>query len=491
MAVTGATIQSAVTVSLALLSVCGAFPQSRNHRSAAEDNVIHQLEPSQCQSCSEQFSDGDFDRLTAMMTDNTPSWHQLPYNGGRLERYDTLTDDSAIVKARLCFTIADVPAGEMVPLFSYTKRRPDCDTALQSHLLESCPNHEVFYSVHKFSPLRVDRDFLQTAAVRHDSTSGCTIIAHKDVVSDYATARFPPDNSNSVIRGTVNPSGVRVCSAAGGQNTDVCILVNYDIKEQVNPQTADSIAHNALSQWHANVIGCSAQDVNPTTTSSHSADPIPDHVTDELIANENDHSATNGWKAVATSNRASTYYKHWAGTTTYAFKSFYKVSIPACTLTQIMTDYSARATWDPTFPHISVLNMDSDTHTIHWLLALPQPFLNRDVVLYSTIKSLSSGGHAIIYINAKHNQRPQRAGIVRAIAYPSAIFVHPDPQDPLHSSLMSYNLHMDLGKGIRPAEYEALLQGRNFLLTLLENYFQTTVDAGTLSDIQSDFGITC
>ena len=496
-----------VAVSLVLMSVCGGAPhgilESASMLRSQAERLLNDLEASKCQRCREQFSDGDFDQVTAMMTDTSNSWRELPYNYGKLSRYDELpiqgktiktqstTSAGAAIKARLCFTVANVPARQIVPLFSYTKGRQGCNAALKSRLVESCQNNHVVYSVYKFSPLKLDRDFLQAVAVRHDSTTDCTIIAHKSASNADTNTEFPPDTNNVVVRGTVKPSGVQVCSAARGRNTDVCILVNYDIKEQVSSDIADSIAQDFLSGWHAKVAECSAQDTAATPVRSSSLDSIPNRVINELIANEKEHSSVNGWKNVSESPKAGTYFKHWAGTTTYAFKSFYKAAIPSCILMKIITDYHSRATWDPTFPHVEILQKDGNTHLIHWLLGLPHPFINRDVVLYSTMKSLPSGGHVIVYINTKDTQRLPQAGIVRATAYPSAIFIHPDPQDPIHSSLMSYNMHMDLGKGIRPGEYQGLLQGRAKWLQLLEMYYNKQGNARALSDIHSSYDISC
>ena len=491
MAVTRATTGSTVAVVCLLLSVCSALPNRLTK--SIFNRPVNDLDVAQCQTCQEEFTEREFQEVMAAISDTSASWRELHYKKGKLQRFDTPTENGAAIKARLCFTVANVAAHEIVPLFSYTDKRGGCDTALQSRLLETCPRNHVFYSVHKFTPLKLDRDFLQVISVRQDSTTGCTTIVHKSATGKHVTAEFPPDTNNVVVRGTVKPSGVQVCSAPGGQNTDVCMLVNYDVKEQVTSDVADSIATVALSRWYIKVTECLAKD---TPVPSSLPDPIPkhaipDHVINELIANEEDHSTVNCWKSVSESPKAGTYFKHWAGTTTYAFKSFYKAAIPSCILMKIITDYHSRATWDPTFPRVEILQKDGNTHLIHWLLGLPHPFINRDVVLYSTIKNLQSGGHVIVYINAKHRLRPRQAGIVRAIAYPSAIFIHPDPEDSLHSSLISYNMHMDLGKDISPSDYVYLLQGRDIWAMLLEHYYTNQVNAGTLSDIHSSYDVTC
>jgi hypothetical protein len=494
-------------LSLMLLSGCGGVPrdlmESASKLRTQAESLLNDLESSQCQRCREQFSDGDFDQVKAMMTDTSKLWRELPYNVnyGKLWRYDDPSMDiqrktqstvvgEAVIKARLCFTVANFPARKMVPLFSYADRQQGCHSALKARLVESCPNNHIVYLVHKFSPLKVDRDFLQAVAVRKDSATDCTIVAHKSAPNANTNTEFPPHANNVVVRGTVRPSGVQVCSAAGGINTDVCILVNYDIKEQVKSDIADSIARDVLSRWHDKVVDCSTQDTGASPIRSKSLDPVPDKVISELIANEKEHSAVNGWKNVSESSNAKTYYKHWAGTTTYAFKSFYKAAVPSCTLMKIITDYHSRANWDPTFPHVEILQKDGNTHLIHWLLGLPHPFINRDVVLYSTIKRLPSGGFVIVYVNSKDKKAPQ-AGVVRAVAYPSAIFIHPDRQDPERSSLMSYNMHMDLGKGIRPGQYQNLLQGRAKWLQLLEMYYNEQDNAKALGDIHSSYGVSC
>lgn len=488
MATTRAPIGSTVAVLCLLVSICtglpNRFPKSTYNQ---VDNVV---DATKCQTCQEEFTETEFQEVTGAMSDSSASWRDLPSTHGKLQRFDTPTENGAAIKARLCFTVPAVAAHEVTPFFSYTDKRLGCDATLQARLLETCPTNHLFYSVQKFSPSRLDRDFLQLISLRLDRKTGCTTIAHKSASSIHAIRDFPADTNNVVIRGTVNPSGVQVCPAAGGQNTDVCMLVNYDIKEQVTSDVADSIAQNTLSRWYTKVTECLEKDTSATPGSSSSSDPIPKHAiphkaVEELIASEKD---IQGWLSISDSPKASTYFKHWAGTTTYAFKSFYNnIAIPPCTLMKIITDYNSRATWDPTFPRVEILQKNDNTHLIHWLLQLPNPFINRDVILYSTIKPLPSGGHVIVYINAKHTPRPEQAGIIRATAYPSAIFIHPHPDDPVNLSQISYNMHMDLGKDIRKSDYMYLLQGREMWVMMLEQYYNNQVTNGKLSDIHSSY----
>ncbi|XP_062500634.1 uncharacterized protein LOC134177875 [Corticium candelabrum] len=469
---------SILALAFALLSVCSAIPLN---------NIPLESDASQCQTCQERFNDKDFALVKATLSDISNSWKELTYNNGKLHRSNSGNDDTSI-KARLCFTVREVSPNAVVSHLSGVQEHTHCNTALQAHVLETCATYDAFYSIRKFSGLKLDRDFLEAVAVRQDTnTVACTIVAQKNVANPYANVLYPPDTQNRVVRGTVHLSGARVCPAADGQNTDVCLLVNYDINESVSSSAADRIARNILARWHKNLQSCSQNDDSPTSTPTVS---LSQRVVKELIAAERDHSEVDGWNHIPGTDKADVYFKHWAGTTVYAFKSFYKVSVPACTLVNILTDYSSRSRWDLTFPQVTILNNDTNVQTVHWELLLHEPFVNRDAILHSTLVQLPARGHLIGYINAEDDQLPPHPGIVRAIAYPSAIFIRPHPHIP-KKSFVSYNLHMDLGQGISPVQYKALLRIRILWANWVEQFYEKLITTGTLGNIKSSFEVTC
>eukprot|EP00118_Oscarella_pearsei_P024777 m.306780 g.306780 ORF g.306780 m.306780 type:complete len:478 (+) comp41579_c0_seq1:1014-2447(+) len=454
---------------------------------SAETNVCRaqrRNESSCCCSCEPIFTDGDFDAFASSL--HVKHWVEVVNSEPELivwKHGDDAATAATAIRAKVQFDLRGSDVDSTVALLTDVEQRLSWDVVTAAaKVTKTCPQHrqKIIHSVMKISLAALDRDFLQVIGER--KASGCTVILQRD----SPCLCVPVDPVGAVIRGSVGNSGMRVCPLPDGSSGSVVeFLLDYDIGKPATDLTAS--AQLIVTSWFRDLVnhvnGNGAADPNAAAAKI----PYPFHkkFTDELLNEEYKCDLGAGWKTIANKQQIATIcFRHWAGTDTFAFKSFYTIpNMTPCEITKILTSYSTRSTWDRTFPKIDVIEKHSHYHVIYWVLGLPPPYVNRDVVLYTTARPLPDGGYVILYKNADKDCRSPVEGLVRAIAYPSAIFVHPQG----NGSAVSYNLHMDIGPGIKEKHYEAILRSRVHWKAALTSY---SAKVGTAS-LQSDFDIVC
>ena len=446
------------------------------------------------------FAESDFNDFAEAL--DSTDWIEVVNSEPELvlwkEPAPSLVPTTIRAKVRFAVDIADVDT--VVDLLTDVSQRRKWDTVTAAtEIVRSCApdRHRIMYSVMKIASVALDRDFLY-ALSGPKTTNECTIILQKDVGCPPHHDCYPADPAGAVVRGKVGRSGMRVCPTSldnGVARSFVELLLDYDVgATDASPDAVSTAAQLTLTNWYRNLVNhVNGRGGASTDSSVKTPYPFHKHFVRELIRDEFNCDPDASWRTIMNGSAptgTSVCMRHWVGTNTFAFKSFHVVDdVTPCDVARILTSYSTRSSWDRTFPKIDVVEKHRHYHVLYWVLGLPPPFVNRDVVLYMTVRRLDDGGYVILYRNADSECRRPVPGLVRAVAYPSAVFIHPTPpKETKKGSVVSYYLHMDIGPGVQERDFASMLRGRAYWTSALLSHYKKI--GGGNSPIETSFDFT-
>ncbi|XP_065844928.1 START domain-containing protein 10-like [Oscarella lobularis] len=182
-----------------------------------------------------------------------------------------------------------------------------------------------------------------------------------------------------------------------------------------------------------------------------SSSPFDDGLTDEEIQKARDlENAEADWKLVNERLEAKMYrYTKNTGKHRVTMCKAVFEGIPMDIMEKIINDMNIRGEWDTMAKDMKDIDiLDDDTKIVYWVIKMPMPCSNRDVLLHAkTIRSPNET--LIVYKNATHPKCPPKSSPIRADILLSSVRISSDKDDPNTSHLV-FIQQFDL-KGWLPA----------------------------------------
>jgi hypothetical protein len=162
-----------------------------------------------------------------------------------------------------------------------------------------------------------------------------------------------------------------------------------------------------------------------------------------ILDEEKSDSAQDGWLLMNQSRDVETWRKKVPDIDIHLVKGFLHLpGVSAEDAVEMITNLDIRSRWDKQFYIIETLETHEDYKVVYWVVGLPSPCSDRDIVQYTTVKQ-EPGQTIVLYKNADYEKPPVRPNLIRGETILSGTIIRPDPEDP-NSSKVSILIQSDL-----------------------------------------------
>jgi hypothetical protein len=132
-----------------------------------------------------------------------------------------------------------------------------------------------------------------------------------------------------------------------------------------------------------------------------------------ILDEEKSDSAQDGWLLMNQSRDVETWRKKVPDIDIHLVKGFLHLpGVSAEDAVEMITNLDIRSRWDKQFYIIETLETHEDYKVVYWVVGLPSPCSDRDIVQYTTVKQ-EPGQTIVLYKNADYEKPPVRPNLIR------------------------------------------------------------------------------